>query len=286
MSERTSLAGRGNPPGQGDRLATRRRTRRRRSLIASGVLLLIISGIIVYGLRQDAVRISHIEVFGTDTPLTQYATSAMQGSYFGIIPRDSIFFFPESSIRAAILADHLDIAAISIFRSGLDSISIKVNDRAPIARWCGLAPTIGIDEYCYIFDASGFIYGADFSTETPPAGTSTPTINSFRLYAPLEGNTLEPLRATLAYAELLPGVFDLARQLTTFGSPVTSIVITSDEEVNDYLASGTRVTYVLGHEQDAFTALVSARANMNLADGSIEYVDLRFDGKVYLKKKR
>ena len=51
------------------------------------------------------------------------------------------------------------------------------------------------------------------------------------------------------------------------------------------LVLGTRVTYVLGDEQNAFTALTSARDDLNLADGSLEYVDLRFDGKVYLKKK-
>ena len=79
-------------------------------------------------------------------------------------------------------------------------------------------------------------------------------------------------------------MFDFARELATLGSPTTRIAI-HDGEVNDYLASGTRVTYVLGHEQDAFTALVSARENLNLSDGSLEYVDLRFDGKVYVKRK-
>ena len=79
-------------------------------------------------------------------------------------------------------------------------------------------------------------------------------------------------------------MFNFARQLDTLGSPVTKVVL-RDDEVDDYLASGTRITYVLGHENIAFTALVSARGNMNLADGSLEYIDLRFDGKVYLKKK-
>ncbi|MDO8566972.1 MAG: hypothetical protein Q7R58_02365, partial [bacterium] len=62
-------------------------------------------------------------------------------------------------------------------------------------------------------------------------------------------------------------------------------IVIHDGEVDNNLASGTRITYVLGREQDAFTALVSARENFNLADGSVDYVDLRFDGKVYLKKK-
>ena len=95
---------------------------------------------------------------------------------------------------------------------------------------------------------------------------------------------VEPLRATIADANALPAAFDLARQIGTFGSRVSDIVIRGDE-ADDLLASGTRVTYVLGTEQDAFTALTSAKSNLNLADGSLEYVDLRFPGKVYLKKK-
>lgn len=259
-----------------ERLAERRRLRRRRGIIAFCILLCVLSGTLIWGLWQNSVRISRIDIYGADASLTAYARNAMQGSYLGIIPRDSIFFFPESRIRANILTDHLDVAAVSIFRNGLTGISIKTDDRAPIARWCGLAPTPGVDEYCYVFDASGYIFAA--------VASSTQTINSFTLYAPLSGGTLEPLRATISQSERLPHAFDFARQLDTLGSPVAQVVMRGDE-VDDFLKSGTRITYILGHENDAFTALISARDNLNLADGSIEYVDLRFDGKVYLKRK-
>jgi hypothetical protein len=43
--------------------------------------------------------------------------------------------------------------------------------------------------------------------------------------------------------------------------------------------------YVLGSEQEAFTALVSAKDSLSLSDGSVDYVDLRFSGKVYVKRK-
>lgn len=271
MLGRTPSAERGS-----DRLAERRRVRRRRILFALSFLFCLAVGALIWGLWQSSVRISRVEVYGADASLAAYANTELQGSYMGVIPRDSIFFFPELRIRAAILADHSDIAAVSIFRSGLTSISIKTNERAPIARWCGLAPTAGVEEYCYIFDANGYIFAA--------AASGAQTINSFSVYAPLVGESLKPLRATIAYAEKLPTVFDFARQLDTLGSPVSKVVIRNDE-VDDYLASGTRITYVLGHERVAFTALVSARDNLNLADGSLDYIDLRFDGKVYLKKK-
>ncbi|MDP2665316.1 MAG: hypothetical protein Q8P23_01530, partial [bacterium] len=171
------------------RLAERRRLRRRRGLIAFCILVCILVGALIWGLWQNSVRISRIEVYGADASFAAYAKNAMQGSYFGIIPRDSIFFFPESSIRASILADHLDIAAVSMFRNGLTGISIKTNDRVPIARWCPstdstsslqassgqVASTSPMQATCYVFDASGYI----FTT----AASSTQTINSFTLYA-------------------------------------------------------------------------------------------------------
>lgn len=272
MWGRASLVERGS-----ERLAERRRIRRRRLAVAFCVLLLLLLAGALWGLWQSPMRISNITIYGADASFTEYATRAMQGSYFGIIPRDSTFFFPESSIRADILAAHPDIAAVSVFRKGFTGISLKMDYRVPVARWCGLAPTPDVEEYCYVFDASGYLF-------TTAATSSHQTLNTFSLYAPLVGETLEPLHATLANVGTLPPAFDFARQLDTFGSPTLRVVIRGDE-VDDYLTSGTRITYVLGHERDAFTALVSARDNLNLVNGTIEYVDLRFDGKVYLKKR-
>lgn len=258
-----------------ERLAERRRTRRRRTVVAFCILILILLGAGVWGLGQNAVRISHIEVIGADTSLSAYATDAMSGSYLGIIPRDSIFFFPEERIRADILVSHNDVAAVSILREGFTGISIKVDYRVPIARWCGISKTIGVEEYCYLFDANGLIYSAT---------TTLQPINPFVVYEALPSIDAEPIGSTLPFAKDFPSVFDFARQLSALGSPVISVSI-HDGEVDNLLESGTRVTYVLGNEQDAFTALMSARGNFNLADGSVDYLDLRFGGKMYLKRK-
>lgn len=280
MSEKRSLVGRSS-----DRLAKRRRSKRRRIIFAFSILLLMAGGGVLYGLQQGVVRISHIKVFGASQSFAAIARAAMQGDYFGIIPRDSTFFFPAAHIRADIIAAHPDVAAVSLFRNGLSGLSIRVDDRVPVSRWCGVMPsatTTPLDmAKCYVFDASGFIY-ATTSTAQP--------VNSFAVYEPViapgeSSITPEnPIGATLQNANELPATFDFARQLATFGSPVSLIVI-HDGEVDMYLASGTRITYMLGNEDSVFAELVSARANFNLADGSILYLDFRFNGKIYLKKK-
>jgi len=266
------------------RFLARRRLRRRRILIALTVLSCIVLGALVSGIWQPQVRISHVVIYGADQSLADVATLAMQGSYLGIIPRNSTFFLSESSIRAPILAAHQDIAAVSIFRNGFTGLSIKVDYRAPIARWCGVSPKsqtassteVTLDESnCYFFDASGFIYSTT---------TASQPVNSFTVYGSIE-NTQTAIGAILPHADKLPAAFDFARQLTQFKSPISSIAFREDE-VDVFLKSGTRVTYLLAHEQDAFTALVSAHANIDLSDGSVEYVDLRFPGKVYVKPRK
>ncbi|MDO8623847.1 MAG: hypothetical protein Q7R54_00620 [bacterium] len=270
----------------------RRRLRRRRVLALFCVLLAVLLGAFIWLTWQSSVRISHIEVSNADSRILALVQSKITGTYLGIIPRNSFFFIPEHAIRIAIIEADPGIQAVSISRTSVTSLTILLHERVPIARWCGstsspqaaLIPTDG--EYCYLFDAVGFIYAAS------EVSTSTQALNSFALYAPLMNDTLEPLRATLAHAKQLPDLFDFARKVSEFGSPVVTIML-RDDEVDLFLESGlsraesrgTRLTYVLGDEENAFSNLMSAKANLNLSDGSLLYVDLRFPGKVYLKRK-
>jgi len=264
-------------------LAARRRLRRRRVLFALGVLFLLLCGGAVYELQQSVVRISTVRIFGADQSIADIANAAMQGKYFGLIPRDSTFFFPASLIRYDIMAANPDIAAVSLFRNGFTGLSVKVVNRVPIALWCGstfsppAASSTPNTDQCYLFDAKGFLYAQATTSVGAP-------LNSFIVYESLASSSSSPVGSTLPNAQEFPSAFDFARQLATLGSPVTNVVFRGDE-VDDYLESGTRITYVLGDEQNAYTALVSAHDNLDLTDGSLEYVDLRFDGKVYVKNK-
>src|SRR3990167_4975616 len=85
------MLGRTSSPRQGsERLARRRQGRHRRVLIAFFVLLLLLLGAAIWGVRQSAVRISHIDIFGADPSLEGTVRDALTGYYLGIIPRDSI----------------------------------------------------------------------------------------------------------------------------------------------------------------------------------------------------
>ncbi|MDE1944533.1 MAG: hypothetical protein KGH97_03530, partial [Patescibacteria group bacterium] len=263
------------------------------------ILALVALGAIFFALDRPALRIRSVEVRGADTLLpgpapADLAEGVLAGAYFRLVPKDSAFFYPAQKIRAAIIAAHPEIAAISFGRDGLRTLVVKVSMHTAVGRWCGLAPTAGVAPYCYFFDPSGFIYAAVPEQDASTTAPSSSLVNSFPLYAPLADNAQEPMAATIARATQLPDALAFARQMASFGSPVSAVVVRSDPsspgsgggaEVDLLLASGTRVTYVLGHEEDAFSALTSAKPDLDLASGSLDYVDLRFPGKVYFKKK-
>ncbi len=269
-----------------------------------GALLL---GMVLWGLWQSSVRFSRVAVSGGDSAMAVTAQRAMRGTYFHLIPRNSVFFYPAGSVRRALMSSDPSIAAISLRRSGGATLRVTVTDRVALARWCGADSTPTFQQ-CYVFDPSGFLFATTSplirqaasvasSTATsslpmqvaavamaPVSSVAGKPLDSYVVYEPLATSTAGPIGATLPNAAAFPEVFSFAQQLTPFGSEVRTIAI-KNGEVDDTLASGTVVKYLLADASRALSALTAARQDINLADGSIEYVDLRFNGKVYVKKK-
>lgn len=274
-----------------ERLKERRRLGRRRTRVVLYFFILVLIGAGVWGSWQPSVRIVELSISNGDARVEAILREQLSGTYFGIVPRDSFFFLSEHAIRTAILSHNALYQAVAIKRTGFTSLALTLHERVPVARWCGLAPLVGDalaisdGEYCYLFDAEGYIYSAaDPSLGRAGIATGTATLNAFTVYDTLLDAPLEPLRATLAHARAMPDAFDFARKVGSLGSSVHSIVFRSDE-ADIFFMSGTRLTYVLGSEESSFTSLMSAKQSLNFSDGSLDYVDLRFSGKVYLKKR-
>ncbi len=74
------------------------------------------------------------------------------------------------------------------------------------------------------------------------------------------------------------------KALRVLNADVRSVDMRSDE-ADIYTRGATRITYVMGKEQQAANLAATAFPTLNLNDGSLLYVDLRFEGKVFFKKK-
>lgn len=258
---------------------TRRAARKRILLfiLAAVVLIFALAEVVLW---QSFLRVSTVEADGPDAEsLKAFVAQELTGTRFLIVPKNSIFFIPQAQLRTEILAKFPQAEAVSIQPRDLTTLAVHTTPRAAVLWWCGESPDQVLTT-CYETDAGGLVF-KEVPLEDRYASTSTLT-----LYAPLVGGMASgtPAGATISSAASLPGLLQFIKAMRSLGANVVSVAIRGDE-ADLYTQAGTRITYVLGREEQAAQLAASGFSNLNLNDGSLLYVDLRFDSKVFFKKK-
>jgi hypothetical protein len=287
---------------------SKRRKQKRRTMryVLLSILLLLIAAAF-YALWLPSLRIQTISAEGPGADSAKEIVSlTISGSYFHIIPRNSIVFYSKEKIRTAIIDANPDVSAVSLTPTSFSSLHIRTTSRAESFIWCGTAfENPNTDGSCYQSDIEGFIFMQDaervvtntpMSTSTSSTTPHTATVSvspakqnvqsQIHVYGPLDRDVSggqSPIRAHLALSSRIPEALKFVDAMRELGAPVTSLVIRGDE-ADLWIGKTTRITYVLGHEKDAALSAASAFPNLSLTDGTIQYIDLRFPGKVYLKK--
>lgn len=255
--------------------------------IVLGVLALVLFGAALYALWLPALRVDAVEGAGSDPDgIASAAKQALLGTRFFVIPRDSIFFIPERDIRARVLDAYPQVQAVSIQATGLTSLKVSTVGRVSTFTWCGESVSMPA-ETCYQADTEGLIFAAKEQDFAKREGTSTATIipqqGELLVYGPLEGAEAGPVRAHVAYSSALPTALQFIKAIRGLNADIVSVTLRNDE-IDLHTEGGTRITYVIGKEDAAATLAATAFPNLNLNDGSIEYIDLRFENKVYIKR--
>lgn len=260
------------------RLRERREEEKGRMRTVVGVLCLFVLGLALYGLWRPEIRISTVEASGMrdEEGVEALVQETLAGTTHVVIPNDSFFFYPEQQIRMKVMEAYPRIKSLSVVRDGFTGLTLSSVDRETAFLWCGLPEEAGGE--CYEADTHGFIFmpAQEFGTTT-----SYLLVRGY-LESATSTNTY-PLRSRVIGYEHLPTILTFTQSLEAFGTPITLASIRADE-VDLYASSGTRITYVLGQEAQALKDARAALPALNLIDGSVEYVDLRFDGKVYIKR--
>jgi hypothetical protein len=274
-------------------LKGRRRRARQRTLIAALIVLVLIVGGGFASLWWTGIRIETIAVSGPDSDaMKTIAMNDLAGRNAFFIPRNSMFFVPKKQIRADILRQFPDISALTVSLISTNAISIVSIPRQAALTWCGDTYNSNTTETvsdasstpdspgmppCYSADAQGVIFAV-----LPPGDTAS--TDSLRIYAPLAGmaDASSPLGASIAQASYIPNALQFVKVIKSLGVPIETLVLRSDE-ADLYAQSGTRITYVLGHEEQTAQVAQAVFPSLNVNNGSLEYVDLRFAGKAYYK---
>ncbi|MBA3789163.1 hypothetical protein H0X32_02070 [Patescibacteria group bacterium] len=279
-------------------LKNRRRRARNRTFITMLAFIVLVFAAGFTCLWLPAFRIQRVVAAGPDAEQIKVSVPPiLTGRYKYIFPRDSIFFFPEADIRTYILQEYPDISAISISRTSFDSIAIDSIPRESAFIWCGstydahepviVTPTSSTTgsaptststlPTCYDADAQGYIFA---SLPEDPSLAET-----LHIYGPLTASSTANgtiLGQQIAQARFIPHTLTFVKAIKSLGVSVGALAIRGDE-ADLYTQGKTRITYVLGQEASAAALAQSAFPTLNLNNGSLSYVDLRFADKVYFK---
>lgn len=266
-------------------LKQRRKQKRRSFQYVLLALLGLIVGGIFFTLWQPMFRVTEVNAGGPGAETAvQVVKGELAGTYAYLIPRNSVFFLPEERMRASLIEAIPEASAVSLRRTSFSSLFVETTGRAELFIWCGSSIDAPLpDGSCYEADINGFIFrrAADISTST----SQTPR-EQVRVFGALNReNTPDgsPVGAQLAFTGSMTDALKFVDAIRELGAPVSALAIRGDE-ADLWLGRPARITYVLGKEKDAAFLAASALPAINLADQTIQYIDLRFPGKAYIKR--
>ncbi|MDB5189058.1 MAG: hypothetical protein JWL82_15 [Parcubacteria group bacterium] len=262
-------------------LKKQRQLKRRRVFVIFLLLALAIFVLVEVILWQSFLRVQSVKTEGPNAnELSAFVLQDLSGTRYMLVPKNSIFFLPEATLRAHILAKFPNVEAVSISPEGLTTLAVTTTERSAVFWWCGAskdAPELS----CYETDSQGLIFSE------VPLDVGVASTSMLKFYAPLTtplAPGISPRGSILKNPTYLTGVLQFVKAMKALNANVTVVDLRADE-VDLYTPAGTRITYVAGREQQAVTLAASAFPSLSLNNGSLQYVDLRFEGKVFFKKK-
>lgn len=274
--------------------------RKRKHAIASAILVSVALMMIVFGAAwiayRPAIRIANVEVSGnrvmdSDT-IASFVREQLQGTYLFLFPKDNTFLYPKHGITQDLLVSFARIRSADVARDGLTALAVNIRERAPFALWCGAIFENQNDdrETCYFTDSDGFIFA-----EAPHFSDNV----YLKFYAPLETPETETTaenRSPIASRFLSPDQF---RNINLFhdlllrdGITISKAVAMPDGDWSFMMDEEGKILFNVAEDpmrlaadfESAFRAELGEPNDPKLRN-NIDYVDLRFGGKVFFKKK-
>ena len=261
--------------------------------------------------------IANISVIGSSALLEEgvrsYVEEAIGGNYLGLFSRANVLIYPRRSIEEGLLDFFPNFLSASVSISDFPSIQVAIKEREPRYLWCGSfsleegvsgesASSTGAGEVredkkpdapsqknCYFVDSDGVIFmvAPDFSGlvyfefNGPSSGVA------FR-----ESSKSEfPLGYYLLPKGELEHVIAFKDYLNGLGIKSERAHVLENGDINLVLLNGVKIFWnraqiaqtLLKNLDAAFGANIFSKNDLIRENSSLEYLDLRFDRKVYYR---
>lgn len=254
------------------------RRRRKRVLIAASVAL-VVGGLVAFAswlsyLPEFAIQ--HIEVVGADMvkkeEITQRIDAILDDGSRHLFSRRNIFLYPRKEIEFALVGDFPRIKSLSIARSKqfANSLIVRIGERTTYAQWC----VRGLN--CYAVDDRGYV----FARYIPFVDALPATAYVFYGSSEAEKNII----GQLAIPEHFKNLIVLLELLRKEGYLPGAVEIIGGDVHITLEAFMIKVSFGQDPEQLMKNLqLILSSEPLKSKKNQIEYIDLRFDNRVYYK---
>lgn len=252
-----------------------------RRQITYGVLLItavvLVSTLVWYLTRREAVTIRDVEVVGGDTipyaEIFSIVEREFAGNYLLLVPHRFTYLYPHDRIVASVLAAPR-VRTAAVERTSRTALRVTFEEYVPYALWC---LDESEDAACAFMDAEGYAF-----TDAPPLrGGAFPrhVIEGVEKIEERQILDRDSLAESKKFTELLE---------STLNFRVHEVVHTKAGDERYELGGGGAILITKGSgAEESFEKLQSIIASKefdHLEPGNFNYIDLRFGNKVFVNE--
>lgn len=260
------------------------------------VMGFLIAGIYIgmgYVVSVPAFRIQTISLSGNNVivpaDITPIIEQEMEGYSNWPYRKDSIFTFPKKKIKKKLFDTFGRIQKISFNKRGLQEVEVVIEEKDGQYLWCGLIDQMGQENSCYIIDGQGSLFDV------------APQISGdayFKIYGgAVQGEGYDVLGSRIFSLEDFNAIIQIKDELERHDFTPVALLLYDDgliefvkkiEGVNLYEGARIKFTLLADYKvsiDNLLSALNSEPLKTEIAEKEelLQYVDVRFDNRVYYK---
>lgn len=245
--------------------------------IGLGVLSIFFS--FVFLARADFLRVTTVDIQGNELvnkeTIQGIADAELSSKSLWFFPKNNFFLFPRELTENKIRNQSSTIADVSVSFDGFKKVLVDVKEYKPAYLWCDSLER----EKCYFMDNRGYVFSesADFSTGV-----------LFSYYGLIEGDN--PITQTYLPEDKFKELNSFVDSLKLLKMSPVGLNALGEDDFEVYLSTGGKVLFssrepfLTTFENLETVVTEQAKTNPNFLN-ELEYVDVRFTSKVFVKLK-
>ena len=244
----------------------------------------------VYLSRLPGINIESIEVEGASIvesgAIRTTTQEKISGKYLWLIPRTNVLFYPKKKIVEALTSQYKRLGEINLSIKNNRVLLVVVTEHQPLYTWCGVDLLMDTEapRQCYFLDKDGYIFDEApyFSGDVYFKFFGSQGINSENptgsYFAQEYFQSLTLFKQNLETQGLKPVIFflkedgDAELYLSGIKNPKPKILLRTDADMEN-----------LAGNLEAALRTEPLKTRFEKEYSKLEYLDLRFDNKVYSK---